>query len=133
MPDTTGRPGRHLAAETEREVVGRYGDRCVVPGCDHRIWLNRAHIKPHPPGSTWQGIGAGMNCFPVAMASAIFGGHIRVGLEDNLYLSKGVLAKGSYEQIAKAVQIAKDLGFENAAPDDAREILGLKGSDKVNF
>ncbi|MHC4932281.1 MAG: hypothetical protein ACYTGV_08840 [Planctomycetota bacterium] len=52
MPDTTGQPGRHLAAETEREVVGRYGDRCAVPRCDHRIWLNRAHIEPHRRGGS---------------------------------------------------------------------------------
>jgi hypothetical protein len=50
MPDTTGQPGRHLPAEAEREVVGRYGDRCTVPRCDHRIWLNRAHIEPHRRG-----------------------------------------------------------------------------------
>ena len=76
---------------------------------------------------------AGRFQFPMGVANMLQGGHMRVGLEDNLYLSKGVLAKGSYEQIAKAIHIAKELGLENASPDDAREILGLKGSDKVNF
>ncbi len=76
---------------------------------------------------------AGRFQFPMGIANILQGGHMRVGLEDNLYLSKGVLAKGSYEQVAKAVRIAGELGFENASPDEAREILGLKGPDKVNF
>ena len=63
----------------------------------------------------------------------IQGGHMRVGLEDSLYLSKSRLAKGSYEQVEKAVRLARELGLEVAPPDDAREIVGLKGPDKVNF
>jgi uncharacterized protein (DUF849 family) len=61
------------------------------------------------------------------------GGHARVGLEDNLYLEKGVLAKSSGEQVAKIIRIARELGVEPATPSEAREILGLGGIDKVNF
>ena len=61
------------------------------------------------------------------------GGNARVGLEDNLYLEKGLLAKSNAEQVAKIIRIARELGIEPATPQEAREILGLKGMDKVNF
>ena len=61
------------------------------------------------------------------------GGNARVGLEDNLYLEKGILAKSNAEQVAKIIRIARELGIEPATPQEAREILGLKGLDKVNF
>jgi len=61
------------------------------------------------------------------------GGNVRVGLEDNLYLEKGVVAKSNAEQVAKIVRIARELGKEPATPDEARQILGLKGLDKVNY
>jgi 3-keto-5-aminohexanoate cleavage enzyme len=63
----------------------------------------------------------------------MMGGHVRVGLEDNIYVSKGVLAKSNAELVEKAVRIARELDREIATPDEAREILGLKGRDKVNF
>jgi uncharacterized protein (DUF849 family) len=61
------------------------------------------------------------------------GGHARVGLEDSLYIEKGVLAKSSAEQVAKIIRIARELGIEPATPDEARQILGLKGIERVNF
>lgn len=79
-----------------------------------------------PPGSTWTGCGIGKNQFNMAAASIVMGGHVRVGFEDNLYLSKGVLAKSNGELVAKAVEIAKLLGREIATPDEARKILGIK-------
>ena len=57
-------------------------------------------------------------------ASLILGGHARVGLEDSLYVSKGVLARSSAEQVAKIVRIADELGIDAATPDEARQILG---------
>jgi len=76
---------------------------------------------------------AGRYQFPMGIVNVLSGGHMRVGLEDNLYISKGVLAKSSAEQVEKAIKIIRELGFEIASSDDAREILGLKGLDKVNF
>ena len=76
---------------------------------------------------------AGRHQFPMGVVNMLQGGHMRVGLEDNLYLSKGVLARSSAEQVEKAIRIAKELGLEPASPDDARKILGLKGLDKVNY
>ncbi len=89
-----------------------------------------SYIHAIPPGSTWQGIGAGPNCFPVAMASAIFGGHIRVGLEDNIYFDTltRTKSKGNWDQVEKAVQIARIAGREPAAPEEARAILSLPSS-----
>jgi len=56
-----------------------------------------------------------------------------VGLEDNLYLEKGQMAKSNGEQVAKMVRIVKELGSEPAMPDEARAMLGLKGIDKVGY
>jgi uncharacterized protein (DUF849 family) len=76
---------------------------------------------------------AGSAQFPLCTQSLIMGGNARVGLEDNLYLEKGVLAKSNAEQVAKIIRIAKELGIEPATPAEAREILGLKGLDQVAF
>jgi uncharacterized protein (DUF849 family) len=76
---------------------------------------------------------AGRHQIPMCTGSLILGGHARVGLEDSLFVSKGVLAKSSADQIAKIIRIAGELGIEPATPDEARQILGLKGLDQVNF
>ena len=76
---------------------------------------------------------AGRHQIPMCTGSLIMGGHARVGLEDSLYVAKGVLAKSSAEQVAKIIKIARELGIEPATPDEARGILGLKGLDQVNF
>ena len=76
---------------------------------------------------------AGKAQFPLCTQSLIMGGNARVGLEDNLYLEKGVLAKSNAEQVAKIIRIARELGIEPATPQEARGILRLKGLDKVNF
>jgi uncharacterized protein (DUF849 family) len=76
---------------------------------------------------------AGKQQFPMCTTSLLMGGHARVGLEDNLYLDKGVLAKSNAEQVAKLIRIAKEFGIEPATPEEARKILNLKGLDKVNY
>ncbi len=76
---------------------------------------------------------AGRAQFPICTQSLLIGGNVRVGLEDNLYLEKGRMAKSNAGQVAKIVRIAKELGIDPATPDETREILGLKGIDKVNF
>ena len=52
MADTVGRSGRHVPAEVARTVVARQGDRCAVPGCDHEIWMNKAHVERHCRGGS---------------------------------------------------------------------------------
>jgi uncharacterized protein (DUF849 family) len=61
------------------------------------------------------------------------GGHVRVGMEDNLYVEKGVLAKSSADQVEKIIRIGRELGREPATPDEVRQILGLKGINKVKY
>lgn len=79
-----------------------------------------------PAGSTWTVAGVGRHEMPMAAMGIAMGGHVRVGFEDNVYLSRGVLAKSNGELVEKVVRIAKELGREIATPDEAREILGLK-------
>jgi uncharacterized protein (DUF849 family) len=82
----------------------------------------------------WSVIGAGYPAeFNLATLAIMMGGHVRVGLEDNIYVSKGVLAKSNAELVEKVVRIARELDREIATPDEARQILGLKGKDKVGY
>jgi uncharacterized protein (DUF849 family) len=82
----------------------------------------------------WSVIGAGYPAeFNLATLSIMMGGHARVGLEDNIFIEKGVLARSNGELVEKVVRIARELGREIATPDEARTILGLKGRDKVNY
>jgi uncharacterized protein (DUF849 family) len=81
----------------------------------------------------WSVLGAGRNQLPIATLSAAMGGNIRVGLEDSLWIGPGQLAKTNADQVRKARQIIEGLGLEVATPDDAREILQLKGGSEVNF
>ena len=76
---------------------------------------------------------AGKNQFYMGTQSFLLGGHARVGLEDNLYIGKGQLAKSNAQQVEKIVRIARELDCEPATPDEARQILGLKGLDNVDF
>jgi len=78
-----------------------------------------------PPGSVWGGFGIGRMAFPMIASVFLAGGHLRIGLEDTVYLSRGVLAASNAELIAKAARIVRDLGGELATPAQAREILGI--------
>ena len=81
----------------------------------------------------WSVCAAGRAQFAMTTHALLMGGHARVGLEDNLYLGKGVLATSSGEQVAKIRRIAAELDVETATPDEARQILGLKGLDQVGY
>jgi uncharacterized protein (DUF849 family) len=81
----------------------------------------------------WSVLGAGASQLRIAAQSAALGGNIRVGLEDSLWAGKGKLAKSNAEQVLLARKIIEGLGMEVATPDEAREILSLKGGDKVAF
>jgi uncharacterized protein (DUF849 family) len=81
----------------------------------------------------WSVLGAGRHQLPIAAQAVAMGGNIRVGLEDSLWLGAGKMATSNADQVLKARQIIEGLGLEVATPDDAREMLQLKGADKVNF
>jgi 3-keto-5-aminohexanoate cleavage enzyme len=78
-----------------------------------------------PPGATWSVCGVGPAQFRSNILSAISGGHIRVGLEDNTRMPDGQLAKGSYEQVQWAAQVTRLAGREPASPDEARTLWNL--------
>ncbi len=81
----------------------------------------------------WSVLGAGASQMKVAAMAAAMGGHVRVGLEDSLWIGRGRLATSNAEQVTQVRQIIEGLGLEVASPDEAREILSLKGGDKVGF
>ena len=87
-----------------------------------------------PENYVWSVIGAGYPAeFNLATLAIMMGGHARVGMEDNIFVEKGVLCKSNADLVEKVVRIAKELGREVATPDEARKILGLKGRDKVSY
>lgn len=83
-------------------------------------------VESIPADSTWTVAGIGRFELPLAAAAITLGGHVRVGFEDNVYYSKGVLAKSNAELVERIVRLAKELGREVASPDEARVILGIK-------
>jgi 3-keto-5-aminohexanoate cleavage enzyme len=78
-----------------------------------------------PQDSTWSVIGIGPGQLPMAMIAMVMGGHVRVGLEDNTYYSKGVLAKTNAQLVERVVRIAKEFGREIATPQESKKILNL--------
>ena len=81
----------------------------------------------------WSVLGAGRNQMQIAALSAVMGGNVRVGLEDSLWIGKGQLARSNAEQVAKVRRILEELGLVVATPDEARQMLKLKGGNNVNF
>jgi uncharacterized protein (DUF849 family) len=79
-----------------------------------------------PQPCVWAGFGISMHEFPMVAQAAILGGHVRVGLEDNLYIERGVLAPSNAALVERAVQIITSLGFRPATPAQARQILNVK-------
>ena len=81
----------------------------------------------------WSVLAAGRHQMPFATQAALLGGNLRVGLEDSLYIGRGELARSNAEQVAKIRGIVENLGLSVATPAEARQRLGLKGGDRVNF
>lgn len=89
---------------------------------DPRILLAMRDMLP--PGAPWVAFGAGREQMPVAALSVVLGGHVRVGLEDNLYRSRGVLAANA-DLVTDAAALVRTLGHHPATPEEARAILGM--------
>ena len=79
-----------------------------------------------PQGAQWTGFGIGRQAFPMVAQAWLLGGHVRVGFEDNLFISKGQLAKDNAELVSRARLIVESLGGAIASPQEARDMLGLK-------
>lgn len=100
---------------------------------DHLVQMRRTADRLLGDAYEWSVLGAGRFQMGVVTAAAVMGAHVRVGLEDSLYLGKGELAKSNADQVRKIRGILEALSLEIATPDEAREILCLKGRDKVAF
>lgn len=79
-----------------------------------------------PAGATWTGTGIGRNQLPIALHTMLMGGHVRVGFEDSIYYTKGVLAQSNAQLVKRIVRMAREIDRPVATPDQAREILGIK-------
>jgi uncharacterized protein (DUF849 family) len=100
---------------------------------ENLMFMKRTADKLFGNEYLWAVLGAGRAQMPFATQAALMGGNVRVGLEDNLYISRGKLAKNNAEQVAKIRTIVEELGYEIATPNEARQMLGLKGADRVKF
>ena len=112
-------------------VMGILGG--IGPEVDNLIFMKRTADRLFGDDYRWSVLGAGAAQMPLATTASQMGGHVRVGLEDSLFISRGKLAESNAQQVAKIKRIVEDLGSEVATPDEARDILGLKGGDRVNF
>ena len=104
-------------------------------GADHENLMHMRRIANKLFGDDyrWSILAAGRHQMSFVTMGAMMGGNIRVGLEDSLFIGKGELAPSNAAQVAKARRIVEELSLEVATPAEAREMLGLKGGNQVNF
>jgi uncharacterized protein (DUF849 family) len=100
---------------------------------DNLLFMKRTADRLFGDDYLWSVLAAGRHQMPFATQAATMGGNVRVGLEDSLYISRGVLAKSNAEQVGKIRRIIEELGGEIATPEEARKMLDLKGADRVGF
>ena len=105
----------------------------IGPEMDNVVFMKQTADRLFGDNYIWSVLAAGRFQIPFVTQAAMMGGNVRVGLEDSIYLGKGVLAKSNAEQVIKIKKILEELGMQIATPDDTRSILGLKGKDLVNF
>jgi uncharacterized protein (DUF849 family) len=112
-------------------VMGVLGG--IAAEVENLVFLKRTADKLFGDGYRWSVIGAGAAQMPMALTAAQMGGHVRVGLEDSLFIGRGRLAASNAEQVAKVRRLIEEMGGEIATPDEARAMLGLRGGDTVGF
>lgn len=100
---------------------------------DNLMHMHRIAEKLFGGDYEWSVLAAGRHQMPFATQAAMLGGNLRVGLEDSLYIGKGELARSNADQVRKIRNIVENLGLSIATPAEARQRLGLKGGDRVNF
>ena len=105
----------------------------IGPDVDHIVHMKRTADRLLGDAYQWSTLGAGRYQMGIVTAAAIMGSHVRVGLEDSLYLGKGQLAESNADQVAKIRRILEELSLEIATPAEARQLLGLKGLDNVGY
>lgn len=120
---------RRLHLKKLIDLPGHFDFVMGVPGGisgDPRNLMHLVSLMPQD-GSTWTVAGIGRNELPLGAMAVILGGHVRVGFEDNIYYSRGVLARSNAELVARIARLAAEMGRPVARPDDARKILRLQG------
>ena len=105
----------------------------IGPEMENVLFMKQTADRLFGDDYIWSVLAAGRHQIPFVTQAAMLGGNVRVGLEDSIYLEKGVLAKSNAEQVSKIRKILEELGMQIASPDETRSILGLKGQDLVNF
>jgi uncharacterized protein (DUF849 family) len=112
-------------------VLGILGGIGADP--ENLVHMKRIADKLFGDGYQWSVLGAGRHQMPLGTQAALMGGNLRVGLEDSLSVGKGRLAQSNAEQVLFMREMIERLGFGVATPDEARQMLGLKGRDKVKL
>jgi uncharacterized protein (DUF849 family) len=105
----------------------------IGPDVDHIVHMKQTADRLLGDAYQWSTLGAGRYQMGIVTAAAIMGSHVRVGLEDSLYLGKGQLAESNADQVRKIRGILEALSLEIATPAQARELLGLKGLSNVGY
>jgi len=103
----------------------------IGPHPDEVMHMRRTADRLFGNDYRWSVLGAGRNQLPIAAMAAAMGGNVRVGLEDSLWIGPGKLARSNAEQVQRVRQIIEGLGLEIATPEEARDMLALKGGDKT--
>lgn len=126
-------PG-HLALASEMIAEGKVAANSFLQfalgiswGAPATAQMMSYYMGAMPRGMAWSAFGVGRSAFPTVAQACLMGGHTRVGLEDNFYLSKGIEAKANAQLVEKAVAIIRALGGEPATPAQARMLLALPG------
>ena len=112
-------------------VMGTLGG--IGPDVENVVAMKQAAERLFGDDIEWSILGGGRFQFDLVTAGAVLGGHVRVGLEDGIYIKKGRLADSNQEQVEKMVRIMNELSKELATSQEAREILDLKGLNNVAF
>ena len=116
---------------TEEEMIKKYTPKPRVQTWD--LMKKTADKLFGDAGYEWSVVGAGATQMRINATGASLGSHVRVGLEDSLWDGPGNLAKTNADQVKRVVEILNGLSLEVATPDEARQMLGLKGKDKTNI
>jgi uncharacterized protein (DUF849 family) len=105
----------------------------IGPYPEDLMHMRRTADRPFGANYEWSILGSGRNQIPLATIGAAMGSNVRVGLEDSLWIGPGELAESNRSQVERIRTILEALNLEIATPDDAREMLELKGQDNVGF
>jgi len=112
-------------------VLGIHG--AIQPSVENLVFMKNTADKLFGDDYIFSVLAVGRHELNLGTVGVVLGGSVRVGLEDNLYLTKGELAKTNADLVAKMRRIVTELSFEIASPDEARQMLGLKGKDQTNY